>query len=104
MEGYCVTCVFECLSDKVSDFEKLIDLVYSKSLQEKGCREYRWYQSHETPSTFLLFMTWENKQAFEDHVKSKHVKVSHSGSEQYLSLEKILRKPYKEAYWKFLPV
>lgn len=97
MEGYCVTCVFRLSPGTVEKMEGIIDSVYEKSLKEKGCREYRWYQSEENPADFLLFMTWESKEAFEAHVKTEHV----SNAEE--ELKEMLRKPYQDLGWKFLP-
>jgi len=98
MEGYCVTCVFEMLPEIVGEMKGIIDSVYEKSLQEKGCLEYRWYQSEMNPADFLLFMTWASKEAFQDHVKSKHV------SDVEEKLKGMLRKPYQDLGWRFLPV
>jgi quinol monooxygenase YgiN len=96
MKGYCVTCVFNGNPETVAKMEAIIGSVYEKSLQEKGCLEYRWYQSHKNPDDFLLFMTWESQEAFEEHVKTEH--VSHAEDE----LKGILKKPYQDIGWRFL--
>ena len=82
----------------VGEMGDIIDAVYSKSLKEKGCLEYRWYQSEMNPADFLLFMTWESKEAFNEHVNSEHV----SAVEEKLKV--MLRKPYQDLGWRFLPV
>ncbi len=104
MKGYCVSCVFNCKPDKVEDMKKIINYVYAPSLQEKGCLEYRWYQSYEAPENFLLFMTWENKKAFEDHVNSAHVQGSHAGISDIPTLDEILTSAYQDLSWKYLPL
>ena len=98
MEGYCVTCVFEMKPEIVGEMKGIIDSVYEKSLQENGCLEYRWYQSEMNPADFLLFMTWESKEDFQEHVRSEHV----SAVEEKLKV--MLRKPYQDLGWRFLPV
>ena len=61
MKGYCVACVFHVNAESVEKMKAIIDSVYKKSLKEKGCLEYRWYQSENDPTDFLLFMTWKVK-------------------------------------------
>ena len=97
MKGYCVTCVFDVKPEIVGEMRGIIDSVYEKSLKEKGCLEYRWYQSDRNPADFLLFMTWESKEAFHEHIKTTHV----SAAEE--KLKGILRKPYQDIGWTFLP-
>ena len=97
MKGYCVTCVFHVNAESVEKMKAVIDSVYEKSLKEKGCLEYRWYQSENDPADFLLFMTWVSKEAFEKHVKTEH--VSNADEE----LKEMLRKPYQDIGWIFLP-
>ena len=97
MIGYCVTCVFYGNPETVEKMKAIIDSVYEESLKEKGCLEYRWYQSDKNPADFLLFMTWESKEAFEEHVRTEHV------SDAEKELKGILRKPYEDIGWKFLP-
>ncbi len=96
MKGFCVTCVFNLKPEVADRMNGIIDSVYEKSLKEKGCLEYRWYQSETNSADFLLYMTWESEKAFQKHLKTKHV----SDAEE--KLKEVCQKPYHDMGWRFL--
>jgi len=96
MERYCVTAVFKCKPEKLKEMQQMIESVYIPSIEEEGCKEYRWYQDLENPADFLLFMTWENKKYFEKHLEATHVKKADGW------LVDLLRAPYTVVRYKLL--
>ncbi len=60
--------------------EKL-DLVKSEVLklieptrQEKGCLQYDLHQDNEKPEIFIFVENWENKELWQIHMESNHLK------------------------------
>ena len=98
MDGFAVTVVFKAKNGNVESMLNLIADVYLPSIRESGMREYRWYQSEEQPSEFLLFMTWDSRQAFDDHVNSAHIQKIEA---DFLAQD-ILVEPAPENYWHYL--
>jgi quinol monooxygenase YgiN len=96
MNRYTVTVIFKTTPEHVSTMESIIEGVYTPSLREHGCEEYRWYHSQTNPGHYLLFMTWARKEDFVAHVNSPHVQEA----EKRLAL--ILKSPAPELIWELL--
>jgi quinol monooxygenase YgiN len=98
MNNYTVTVVFKTTPSpgNIAEMENIVALVYSPSLREHGCKEYRWYRSESCPGDYLLFMNWASKDDFAAHVNSPHVQ------EAERRLAPILRSPAPELIWEYI--
>ena len=47
--------------------------VSRETVQEAGCRSYRFYADIEDPGLFFLFEEWEGPEALEKHVATPHM-------------------------------
>jgi quinol monooxygenase YgiN len=99
MKNYTITVVFKVAANpaNITEMESIVSLVYSPSLREHGCKEYRWYRSESDAGDYLLFMIWASKGDFEAHVRSPHVQ------EAERRLAPILRSPAPELIWEYIP-
>lgn len=98
MDGYTVTVIFEVNADKVDQMKAIVADVYLPSIRESGMREYRWYRSRQIPNHFLLFMTWDTKEAFKAHVNTSHVK---KGEADFVSKGILIKNP-REIDWQYI--
>ena len=96
MNNHTVSVIFKTTPDNIPAMKEIITGVYSPSLKEHGCKEYRWYHSQTHPGDFLLFMTWNCKDDFVAHVNSPHVQ------EAERRLASILLSPAPELIWEYL--
>jgi quinol monooxygenase YgiN len=96
MNHYTVSVIFKTTPENIPAMKEIITGVYSPSLKENGCKEYRWYHSQLYPGDFLLFMTWVSKDDFTAHVNSPHVQ------EAERRLATILLSPAPELIWEYL--
>ena len=94
-QPYIVAADFHTRADVIETMKELIAEVTSSSLQEEGCKIYHWSQGADDPTLFLLYMEWRNKERFEAHIGTPHVKHA----EDRLKREKMLIEPAKE--WHF---
>lgn len=62
-------------ADKVelvkSELLKLIETTRA----EAGCVQYDLHQDNENPTHFLFFENWTNRELWQDHMKTSHIKA-----------------------------
>ena len=99
MKDHTISVVFKVAAHPadLAEMDDIVTSVYSPSLREHGCKEYRWYRSESNPGDYLLFMTWASREDFEAHVRSPHVQ------EAERRLATILRAPAPELIWGYIP-
>ena len=54
-----------------SELQKLVE----PTLTEKGCIQYDLHQDNNDPSVFLFFEIWENRELWQAHMESEHLKA-----------------------------
>lgn len=59
-----------------------LDLVKSELLklieptrQEEGCIQYELHQDNSNPELFIFFENWKNRELWQEHMSSEHVKA-----------------------------
>lgn len=92
--AYTVTAVFKIHPDAAEKMKQLIADVTVPSLDEDGCIFYHWSQGTDDPSCFSLYMNWRDRESFDAHVKSPHVKKA-----EVLLNEGLLTEPSEELHW-----
>ena len=93
--AYTVTAVFKVHPRAVETMRQLIAGVTVPSLDEEGCIFYHWSQGEDDPNRFLLYMNWRDREAFDAHVKSQHVKKA----EEILVNKGLLTAPSEELHY-----
>lgn len=53
-----------------SELEKLVDI----TRKEKGCLQYDLHQDNENPAHFMFYENWENRDLWQVHVQTQHLK------------------------------
>lgn len=43
------------------------------TLKEAGCIQYDLHQDNDNPALFLFYEIWENRELWQDHLKSPHI-------------------------------
>lgn len=43
------------------------------TLKETGCIQYDLHQDNDSPSIFLFYEIWENRELWQDHLNSPHI-------------------------------
>ena len=72
---------------------QLLELI-APTLAEEGCLNYDLHRSIEDDTLFLFYENWANKSLWEQHMKSKHIKVfEQKTTEMIEDLELFLMKP-----------
>ena len=54
-----------------SELLKLID----PTRKEQGCLQYDLHQDNETPSIFMFYENWENRELWQTHMNNEHLKA-----------------------------
>lgn len=60
-----------------SALSKLIE----PTLKEAGCIQYDLHQDNDNPSLFMFYETWENRELWQDHLKSPHIIANKSATQ-----------------------
>ncbi len=61
-------------ADKVEELRSVLISLVEPTRKETGCFSYTLLQNNEDPTDFTLVEEWENKQALESHLASRHFK------------------------------
>ena len=93
--SYIVAADFHVRADAIDAMKQVIAEVTAPSLNEEGRQIYHWSQGADDPTLFLLYMEWRDKECFEAHIATPHVKHA----EDCLKRERMLVEPAKE--WHF---
>lgn len=65
--------------------ESLVRTALSKliepTLKEAGCIQYDLHQDNDNPAIFLFYEIWENRELWQDHLKSPHIVANKAATE-----------------------
>ena len=81
----------------IDRLQKILTDLIAPSRGEPGCLTYDMLQSADDPQRFLLYMTWQDEEAFQRHTKSPWVQdfdQNQAGS--------LLDEPYVLGRWRML--
>ena len=72
-----ITATEEKIDFVKDELEKLV----APTLAEAGCIQYDLHQDNENPAHFMFYENWENRELWQDHMNSKHLKAFQDGTE-----------------------
>ncbi|GAA0782009.1 putative quinol monooxygenase [Hathewaya limosa] len=58
--------------NKINEFIELSKQLVEMSRKDSGYIKYELYQDNQNPRIFAIIEEWENKQALDEHLNSKH--------------------------------
>ncbi len=65
----------EAKKDKVDLVKSELTKLIEPTLNEEGCIQYDLHQDNDNPSIFLFFENWKNRELWQDHMKTDHIKA-----------------------------
>lgn len=51
------------------------------TLKEAGCIQYDLHQDNDNPALFMFYEIWENRELWQDHLKSPHILAHKTATE-----------------------
>ncbi len=95
MDRFVITVDFYLLPAALDPFLALIKENARKSLeQEPGCRRFDVLVQKGVPDHILLYEVYENRAAFDVHLKSRHFAEFNSASAPYVNDKKVVEYEY----------
>ncbi|MCL4782028.1 MAG: antibiotic biosynthesis monooxygenase [Bryobacterales bacterium] len=73
--NFVVAAHFRAKPGKEKDLESLLLSLVGSTRQEAGCLLYDLHRDETDPSQFLFYEIWANRQAWEAHMASPHLKA-----------------------------
>jgi quinol monooxygenase YgiN len=73
MKSLTVVATFEARPGKEAELRAALTGILAPTRKERGCLQYEFHQSAESPAKFLFYETWQDQAAFDAHMKSRHV-------------------------------
>ncbi len=56
------------------------------TLKEAGCIQYDLHQDNDNPALFMFYEIWENRELWQDHLKSHHILANKTATEGAIAL------------------
>ncbi len=70
--------------------ESLVRTALSKliepTLKEAGCIQYDLHQDNDNPALFMFYEIWENRELWQNHLKSPHILANKTATEGAIAL------------------
>lgn len=65
----------EAKPDQVEFVKSELLKVIPPTRAEAGCLQYDLHQDNDNPAVFLFYENWENRDLWQDHMNSEHLKA-----------------------------
>lgn len=89
-----VVATIQALAGKEKEAEAMLRSIVAPTQKEKGCIRYDLHKRMDKPGFFYFIEEWENQQALNEHLGSKHIAEAMSRKAELLaSLEIALIEP-----------
>lgn len=76
---------------KEDDLFQEMKKMVAPSLAEKGCEEYSLHQSVEQAGVFVFYETWQDEQAFKEHIETEHYQTYRKNIESLVEKREVYR-------------
>ncbi|WBW97264.1 putative quinol monooxygenase [Oceanirhabdus sp. W0125-5] len=81
--------------DQVDEFVEVFKGMIEPTKKEKGYIQYEMYQDEENPALLIVLEQWENKEDFDNHLKSEHFERIVPKMSKFMTKETELNLCYK---------
>ncbi len=65
----------EAKKDKIDLVKSELIKLIQPTRSEEGCLQYDLHQDNEKPELFLFYENWKNRQLWQEHMKTAHIKA-----------------------------
>ncbi len=83
--SFVVVAHFRAKPGKENDLERLLLSLVEPTRQEQGCLRYDLHRDEQDPSQFLFYEIWADREAWDAHMLSAHLKAFKPAVEPYLA-------------------
>ena len=71
----------EANTGKESQVRNALSKLIAPTLKEAGCIQYDLHQDNDNPALFMFYEIWENRELWQDHLKSPHILANKTATE-----------------------
>jgi quinol monooxygenase YgiN len=87
---------FKAKEGKTEEVKQALSSLIAPTRREEGCISYDLHQSHDDPSQFMFYETWESKAAIDNHMQTPHIGAVVS------RVDELVEQPYEISTWEKL--